>query len=128
MGQGLERMWVREVIQGSSDMGTIARWGRSIWVKGSEGERVVGRGIVSHFCLLNLEVEGSQAAGDVRCHCLCFPLRKPNHRGGAGRLPHCCAIPGSGLQVQDFTQGPPGTAVAVLGGKSVAHFRKVSLP
>lgn len=48
MGLGLGwKCWVREVTQGSSDMGKIARWGRGISrVKGSEGERVVGRGLV----------------------------------------------------------------------------------
>lgn len=42
LGLGLElerKCWVKEVIQGSSDMGTIARWGRGIsWVKGSDVE------------------------------------------------------------------------------------------
>lgn len=39
LGLGLgQKCWVREVIQGSSDMDKIARWGRGISrVKGSEG-------------------------------------------------------------------------------------------
>lgn len=54
------KRWVREVIQGSGDKGKIARWGRGIRrVKGSEGERVVGRGLVQS-CLLNLEAEGAR--------------------------------------------------------------------
>lgn len=58
MGLGLG--WVRKVMQGSSDMGKIARWGRGIIrVKGSEGGRV---GVeVSQSCMQNLEVVMSDA-------------------------------------------------------------------
>ncbi|XP_021105031.1 leucine-rich repeat-containing protein 71 isoform X3 [Heterocephalus glaber] len=42
---------------------------------------------------------------------------KPNHRGGAGGLPHSSAVPGAVLQVQECVQEPSGAAMAVPGEK-----------
>lgn len=83
-----------------------------------EGPGQVSFGLVSWKLVVERPSTVSREDGGVRGTLSALRTRKPHHRGGAGGLPHCCAVPGTVIQVQERVQGPCRAAVAVSGGES----------